>query len=78
MKFVFEWIYGRRRQSVIKPLSCKCELIILFKLLTTKNLILLKNDKIYQFGFIGANRNETQYFSIICKNCYVLLCFYYF
>ena len=48
MKFVFEWVYGRRPQSVIKLLSCKYELIILFKLLTTKNFILLKNDKIYQ------------------------------
>ncbi len=48
MKFVFEWVYRRRPQSVIKPLSCKYELIILFKLLTTKNFILLKNDKIYQ------------------------------
>ena len=48
MKFVFEWVYGRRPQSVIKLLSCKYELIILFKLLTTKNFILLKNNKIYQ------------------------------
>ena len=48
MKFVFEWVYRRRPQSVIKLLSCKYELIILFKLLTTKNFILLKNNKIYQ------------------------------
>lgn len=64
---------------MIKLLSCKYELIILFKLLTTKNLILLKNDKIYQTTKVidlvlsGRTGTKLKIFQLFVK----IVIFYY-
>lgn len=64
---------------MIKPLSCKYELIILFKLLTTKNFILLKNDKIYQTTKVidlvlsGRTGTKLKIFQLFVK----IVMFYY-